>query len=129
VMGWSTSVIGPPDGRASAYLDSLCLLLDRDDAVYWPTHGPQAHRAARPRAPSRSPGGAHRAGAAAAPPGSGHDRPARSRDVCRREQKFVESRLRRRPYAHLLMLARRAGWRPMGPPGAPASTTWLPDLV
>jgi glyoxylase-like metal-dependent hydrolase (beta-lactamase superfamily II) len=41
VMGWSTSVIGPPDGQLGAYLDSLRLLLDRDDASYWPTHGPQ----------------------------------------------------------------------------------------
>jgi glyoxylase-like metal-dependent hydrolase (beta-lactamase superfamily II) len=40
VMGWSTSVIGPPDGSISRYLASLRLLLDRDDAVYWPTHGP-----------------------------------------------------------------------------------------
>ena len=40
VMGWSTSVIGPPDGELGAYLDSLRLLLERDDLVYWPTHGP-----------------------------------------------------------------------------------------
>jgi glyoxylase-like metal-dependent hydrolase (beta-lactamase superfamily II) len=40
VMGWSTSVIGPPDGDLGQYLASLRLLLDRDDAVYWPTHGP-----------------------------------------------------------------------------------------
>ncbi len=40
VMGWSTSVIAPPDGDMRAYMDSLRLLLDRDDAVYWPTHGP-----------------------------------------------------------------------------------------
>ncbi|MEM9609594.1 MAG: MBL fold metallo-hydrolase [Actinomycetota bacterium] len=40
VMGWSTSVIGPPDGDLGQYLDSLRKLLDRDDAVYWPTHGP-----------------------------------------------------------------------------------------
>ncbi len=40
VMGWSTSVIGPPDGDLGQYLDSLRLLLDRDDDVYWPTHGP-----------------------------------------------------------------------------------------
>ncbi len=39
-MGWSTSVISPPDGDMSAYLASLRLLLDRDDALYWPTHGP-----------------------------------------------------------------------------------------
>jgi glyoxylase-like metal-dependent hydrolase (beta-lactamase superfamily II) len=40
VMGWSTSVIGPPDGSLRQYLASLRLLLDRDDTIYWPTHGP-----------------------------------------------------------------------------------------
>ena len=48
VMGWSTSVIAPPDGEMSAYMASLDKLLGRSDAVYWPTHGPaitepQAH--------------------------------------------------------------------------------------
>lgn len=40
VMGWSTSIISPPDGDMAAYMQSLELLLERDDAVYWPTHGP-----------------------------------------------------------------------------------------
>ncbi len=40
VMGWSTSVIAPPDGDMAAYLRALDKLLVRDDAVYWPTHGP-----------------------------------------------------------------------------------------
>ena len=40
VMGWSTSVIAPPDGDMAAYLHSLAKLLARDDAAYWPTHGP-----------------------------------------------------------------------------------------
>jgi glyoxylase-like metal-dependent hydrolase (beta-lactamase superfamily II) len=40
VMGWSTSVIAPPDGNMAAYMASLDKLLDRQDAVYWPTHGP-----------------------------------------------------------------------------------------
>jgi glyoxylase-like metal-dependent hydrolase (beta-lactamase superfamily II) len=40
VMGWSTSVIAPPDGDMAAYMDSLDKLLGRSDAVYWPTHGP-----------------------------------------------------------------------------------------
>jgi glyoxylase-like metal-dependent hydrolase (beta-lactamase superfamily II) len=40
VMGWSTSVIAPPDGDMAAYMRSLAKLLPRDDAVYWPTHGP-----------------------------------------------------------------------------------------
>ncbi len=40
VMGWSTSVIAPPDGDMNAYMASLDKLLWRADAVYWPTHGP-----------------------------------------------------------------------------------------
>jgi glyoxylase-like metal-dependent hydrolase (beta-lactamase superfamily II) len=40
VMGWSTSVIAPPDGEMSAYMASLDKLLGRSDTVYWPTHGP-----------------------------------------------------------------------------------------
>lgn len=40
VMGWSTSVISPPDGDMADYLASLRRLLSRDDAAYWPTHGP-----------------------------------------------------------------------------------------
>ena len=40
VMGWSTSVIAPPDGNMRDYLRSLEKLLEREDAVYWPTHGP-----------------------------------------------------------------------------------------
>jgi len=41
VMGWSTSVIGPPDGHLGDYLASLEKLLDRpQDQRYLPTHGP-----------------------------------------------------------------------------------------
>ena len=40
VMGWSTSVISPPDGDMTAYMTSLDKLLQRRDKVYWPTHGP-----------------------------------------------------------------------------------------
>jgi glyoxylase-like metal-dependent hydrolase (beta-lactamase superfamily II) len=40
VMGWSTSVIAPPDGDMAAYMTSLDKLLQRRDSVYWPTHGP-----------------------------------------------------------------------------------------
>jgi glyoxylase-like metal-dependent hydrolase (beta-lactamase superfamily II) len=50
VMGWSTSVISPPDGDMAAYMMSLDKLLGRRDAVYWPTHGPaitEPHRHVR----------------------------------------------------------------------------------
>lgn len=40
IMGWSTSIISPPDGDMAAYMASLELLLERDDECYWPTHGP-----------------------------------------------------------------------------------------
>lgn len=40
VMGWSTSIVSPPDGNMHDYMKSLRLLLARDDEVYWPTHGP-----------------------------------------------------------------------------------------
>lgn len=39
VMGWSTSVVTPPDGSMTAYMESLRKLLDRDDDIYYPTHG------------------------------------------------------------------------------------------
>lgn len=41
VMGWSTSVVSPPDGDMTAYMASLELLLGRDDRVYYPGHGDQ----------------------------------------------------------------------------------------
>ena len=40
IMGWSTSVVVPPDGDMAAYLDSLNKLLERDDKVFYPAHGP-----------------------------------------------------------------------------------------
>jgi len=39
VMGWSTTVISPPDGDMAAYMASLDLLMQRDDAIYYPAHG------------------------------------------------------------------------------------------
>lgn len=40
VMGWSTTVVAPPDGSMGAYMASLEGLLARNDRVYYPTHGP-----------------------------------------------------------------------------------------
>lgn len=39
VMGWSTSVVAPPDGDMAAYMASMQRLLERDDAIYYPAHG------------------------------------------------------------------------------------------
>jgi glyoxylase-like metal-dependent hydrolase (beta-lactamase superfamily II) len=39
VMGWSTTVVSPPDGDMRAYIDSLHKVMARNDATLWPTHG------------------------------------------------------------------------------------------
>lgn len=45
VMGWSTSVVSPPDGDMTAYLDSLGKLYEREqDKVYFPAHGPAVEK-------------------------------------------------------------------------------------
>ena len=48
VMGWSTTVVSPPDGDMADYMASLRRLTERDDHIYYPTHGrpidkPQAY--------------------------------------------------------------------------------------
>ena len=40
VMGWSTTVVSPPDGDMAAYLESLRVVAGRGDHVAIPTHGP-----------------------------------------------------------------------------------------
>lgn len=39
IMGWSTTVVSPPDGDMRAYIDSLNKVIGRNDASLWPTHG------------------------------------------------------------------------------------------
>ncbi len=47
VMGWSTTVVAPPDGDMAAYMASLEKLMSRADRVYYPAHGPQIDRPQR----------------------------------------------------------------------------------
>ena len=47
VMGWSTTVVSPPDGDMGAYMASLDKLTARGEATYWPTHGPPIPRPGR----------------------------------------------------------------------------------
>jgi len=44
VMGWSTTVVSPPDGDMRAYIDSLERLRARKEETFWPTHGPPIPR-------------------------------------------------------------------------------------
>ena len=39
VMGWSTTVVAPPDGDMGAYMRSLEKLIARQDKILYPTHG------------------------------------------------------------------------------------------
>lgn len=39
VMGWSTSVVAPPDGDMADYLASLDKLKRRGETIFYPTHG------------------------------------------------------------------------------------------
>lgn len=47
VMGWSTTVISPPDGDMADYMSSLDKLLARDEQVYYPAHGDPVERPQR----------------------------------------------------------------------------------
>ena len=40
IMGWSTTVVSPPDGDMTAYMESLDLVRARNFNTLWPTHGP-----------------------------------------------------------------------------------------
>jgi len=39
VMGWATTVVAPPDGNMRDYMTSLDVVIARDFATLWPTHG------------------------------------------------------------------------------------------
>jgi len=39
IMGWSTTVVTPPDGDMAQYMASVEKLLARDDKTLYPTHG------------------------------------------------------------------------------------------
>ncbi|BDA83122.1 MBL fold metallo-hydrolase [Aureimonas sp. SA4125] len=39
VMAWSTTIVAPPDGAMADYMDSLEVLIGREEALYLPGHG------------------------------------------------------------------------------------------
>jgi glyoxylase-like metal-dependent hydrolase (beta-lactamase superfamily II) len=47
VMGWSTSIVAPPDGAMRDYMQSLEKLRGREEDVYLPGHGPAIRDARR----------------------------------------------------------------------------------
>jgi glyoxylase-like metal-dependent hydrolase (beta-lactamase superfamily II) len=47
IMGWSTTVVVPPDGDMAAYMRSMELLRGRADRIYYPAHGPAVTKPAQ----------------------------------------------------------------------------------
>ncbi len=47
VMSWSTSIVAPPDGAMSDYMDSLHKLAARSEELYFPGHGTSIRNAPR----------------------------------------------------------------------------------
>jgi glyoxylase-like metal-dependent hydrolase (beta-lactamase superfamily II) len=47
VMAWSTSIVAPPDGAMSDYMDSLAKLARRSEPIYLPGHGGLVREAPR----------------------------------------------------------------------------------
>ena len=47
VMGWSTSIVAPPDGSMVDYVESLEKLTRRDEQLYFSGHGPEIPDAVR----------------------------------------------------------------------------------
>ena len=121
VMGWSTTVVSPPDGDMADYLASLDKVASRGFSTLWPTHGPpvlepgpflaayKAHRL-------------EREGQILAQVAQGR---ARIPDMVRQIYAEVDPRLHpaaaHSVLAHLIKLAREGRVRNDGPPG-PASS-------
>jgi glyoxylase-like metal-dependent hydrolase (beta-lactamase superfamily II) len=47
VMGWSTTIVAPPDGAMTDYMNSLNKLAKRTETVYFPGHGGAVNEAPR----------------------------------------------------------------------------------
>jgi glyoxylase-like metal-dependent hydrolase (beta-lactamase superfamily II) len=47
VMGWATTIVAPPDGAMSDYMNSLHKLTPRAEEIYFPGHGPEIRDAPR----------------------------------------------------------------------------------
>jgi glyoxylase-like metal-dependent hydrolase (beta-lactamase superfamily II) len=47
VMGWSTTVVVPPDGDMADYMASLAKLKARQDRIFYPAHGPAVKKPAQ----------------------------------------------------------------------------------
>jgi glyoxylase-like metal-dependent hydrolase (beta-lactamase superfamily II) len=117
VMGWSTTVITPPDGDMTDYMESLERIRGRGFATLWPTHGPPV----RDVAPFLDAYIAHRREREAQVLRALADGPARIGELVPRLYADVDVRLHpaaaRSMLAHMIDLTRRGLVRTDGPPG------------
>ena len=121
VMGWSTSLVSPPDGDMTAFMASLRRLEGRSDRIYYAGHGdPVDDPQDRARALI-----AHRAGREGQILDAlGHDAPASAADLAARIYTDLAPALlpaaQRNVLAHLIDLTQRNQISPDGPLGATA---------
>lgn len=117
VMGWSTTVIAPPDGDMAAYLASLERLLARPDAIYWPTHGPPIRAPRRFVAALIAHRRAREAAIEAAIRAGHHHIPDIVAAVYKETPKALHPAAGLSVLAHCLHLAAQGRLRAEGPPG------------
>ena len=118
IMGWSTTVITPPDGDMTDYMRSLEEVRRRGFATLWPTHGPKVNEV-RPFIEAYI---AHRRGREAQILTALQAGPARIAELVPRLYADVDPRLHpaaaRSMLAHMIDLVRRGLIRSQGEPGA-----------
>jgi len=117
VMGWSTTIVSPPDGDMGDYLHSLDRVIEGDYATLWPTHGPPV---TEPR-PFLEAYRAHRLEREAQVLSALAAAPARISDLVPRLYAAVDSRLwpaaAQSVWAHLIHLVRTGRAETEGNPG------------
>lgn len=45
VMSWATSIVAPPDGSMQDYMNSLSIMMERKETIYFPGHGRRLEKA------------------------------------------------------------------------------------
>ena len=120
VMGWSTTIVSPPDGDMTDYMESLGRLRERSDRLYLPAHGPPVEN---PQAHVRALAGHRRMREkqilAALEAGEAHI-PAMVETMYRDVDPRLHAAAARSVLAHLIDLERRGLARSEGEKWAPA---------
>jgi len=118
IMGWSTTVITPPDGDMTDYMESLERIRARGFSTLWPTHGPPVRQVA----PFLDAYIAHRRARETQILQALQSGPSRIAELVPQLYADVDARLHpaaaRSMLAHMIDLTRRGRIRTEGPPEA-----------